>query len=93
MAIITLGVCTNQLLVACLVGRAVASDVVVVACEAEAVGMAADEGGHGEQAVAPSCGAACPLTPTHPGMARTNSSGSLWSRPPCRLIVVSSLLS
>ena len=52
MAVVTLGVSTDQLLMPCLVGRAVAGDVVVVASESEAVGVAADEGGHREWTVA-----------------------------------------
>lgn len=51
MLVIAFGVGTNQILVARLIGRAVAGDVVVIARESEAVLMAADEGGHGKRTV------------------------------------------
>ena len=49
--VVAFGMCANQLLMSCLVRRAVAGDVVVVAREAEAVLMAADERGHRERLV------------------------------------------
>ena len=50
--VIAFGVGTNEILVARLIGRAVASDVVVVACESESFRVTADEGCHGKVLVA-----------------------------------------
>ena len=46
--VVAYGVGTHQLFVARLVGPAVACDVVVVACESEAIRVTADEGCHGK---------------------------------------------
>ena len=51
MLVIALGVSTDELFMACLVCRSVASDVVVIARETEAVSMTADKGGHRKRAV------------------------------------------
>ena len=48
MAVVALGVGTNELFVARLIGSAVAGDVVVVARESEAIRVTADEGCHGK---------------------------------------------
>jgi hypothetical protein len=48
MAVEAYGVGAHQLFVARLVGRAVAGDVVVVACETESFRVTADEGCHGK---------------------------------------------
>ena len=52
MAVVALGVGTNELFVARLIGSAVAGDVVVVARESEAIRVTADEGCHGKVTVA-----------------------------------------
>ena len=52
MAVVALGVGTNELFVARLIGSAVAGDVVVVARESEAIRVTADEGCHGKATVA-----------------------------------------
>ena len=49
--VIVLGVSANELFMARLISRSVACDVVVIAREAEAVSMTADEGSHREGAV------------------------------------------
>ena len=51
MLVIALGVGTDELFMARLVSRTVASDVVMIARETEAVSMTADEGSHRERAV------------------------------------------
>ena len=51
MLVIALGVSTDELFMARLVSRTVASDVVVIARETEAVSMTADEGSYRERAV------------------------------------------
>ena len=51
MLVIALGVSTDELFMACLIYRSVASDVVVVARETEAVSMTADKSGHRKRAV------------------------------------------
>jgi hypothetical protein len=53
-AVVAVGVGTYELLVAGLVGASVACDVVVVAGEAEAIRVTADEGCHGKALVAAS---------------------------------------
>lgn len=53
MFVVSLGMSTHKVLVACLVQLSVAGDVVVVAGESEAVPMAADELLHSEFPVAP----------------------------------------
>ena len=55
--VIALGMSTYELLVACLGDGAVACDVVVVACEPEAVGVVADELHHGVMPIATGGGA------------------------------------
>ena len=51
MAVVALGVGTNELFVARLIGSAVAGDVVVVARESEAIRVTADECCHGKASV------------------------------------------
>ena len=51
MAVVAYGVGADQLFVACLVGLAVAGDVVVVARESEAIRVTADECCHGKATV------------------------------------------
>ena len=53
MFVVALGMCSHEVLVACLVQLSVAGDIVVVAGESEAVPMAADELLHSESPVAP----------------------------------------
>ena len=48
MLVIAFGVGTNQIFVARLISRAIARDVVVVACESESFRVTADEGCHGK---------------------------------------------
>ena len=50
--VIAFGVGTNQIFVARLISRAIARDVVVVACESESFRVTADEGCHGKVLVA-----------------------------------------
>ena len=50
--VIALGVCTNQVLVTCLIGLAIAGDVVVIARESESFRVTADESCHGKVLVA-----------------------------------------
>ena len=52
MLVIAFGVGTNQIFVARLISRAIARDVVVVACESESFRVTADEGCHGKVLVA-----------------------------------------
>jgi len=50
--IVAYGMSTDKLFVACLIGLAVAGDVVVVTCESEAFRVTADECCHGKTTVA-----------------------------------------